>query len=100
MNHSRENPAPEDLAPGNCTSFSSNLTMATMMLNNSYFNSSRVREETRGSMVNSLSMEEMLLEVRFPSIPNSTLFLRIRGSLWTFQRVPEWLNLWPICSGG
>ena len=40
--------------------------MATMMLNNSYVNSSRVREEARGPMVNSLSMEEMLLEVRFP----------------------------------
>ena len=37
------------------------------MLNNSYFNSTRVREEARGSMANSLSMEEMLLEVRSPS---------------------------------
>ena len=64
MIYARENPAPEDLAPGNCTSLSSNLTM---MLNNSYFNSTRVREEARGSMANSLSMEEMLLEVRSPS---------------------------------
>ena len=67
MIYARENPAPEDLAPGNCTSLSSNLTMGTMMLNNSYFNSTRVREEARGSMANSLSMEEMLLEVRSPS---------------------------------
>ena len=41
--------------------------MATMMLNNSHFNSSRVREEARSSMANSLSTEEMLLEVRFPN---------------------------------
>ena len=40
------------------------------MLNNSFFNSSRVREEARSSMANSLSTEEMLLEVRFPN-PNS-----------------------------
>ena len=60
----RENPAPEDLAPGDCSMFShSNLTN---MLNSSFFNSSRVRRE-EATMVNSLSMEEMLLEVCFPS---------------------------------
>merc|ERR1719458_483414 len=37
------------------------------MLNNSFINSSRVREEARSSMANSLSTEEMLLEVRFPN---------------------------------
>ena len=87
--YARENPAREDLAPGNCTtSLSSNATMATMMLNNSYFNSSRVREESRGSMANSLSMEEMLLEVCFPS--PTPHFLRIRGSLSTFRRALGW----------
>ena len=87
--YARENPAREDLAPGNCTtSLSSNATMATMMLNNSYFNSSRVREESRGSMTNSLSLEEMLLEVCFPS--PTPHFLRIRGSLSTFRRALGW----------
>ena len=38
----------------------------TNMLNTSFFNSSRVRRE-EATMVNSLSMEEMLLEVCFPS---------------------------------
>ena len=38
----------------------------TNMLNSSFFNSSRVRREL-ATMVNSLSMEEMLLEVCFPS---------------------------------
>ena len=98
MIYARENPAPEDLAPGNCTSLSSNLTMGTMMLNNSYFNSTRVREEARGSMASSLSMEEMLLEVRSPPLQPPSL--RIRRFPLTSRKALVRQSSWQICSGG